>query len=768
MPARIACPRLQLQTLEDRTAPAFLQLDSASTGGSVDISTFNPDGTLANRWQHNLGSSGGGDSRGSFDYYGAVLGSFLNGGWQTEAYGSVSGGDANITRSGSLSASSSVQVQIAPEDGEAEGTPVTVVAANLGAFPLPAIANGTGQVFRNGELVLEFTGSPQFEDRRDFQAKVGDTLRISSQVFILASTVPDGVAVPARSQLHLSLTPVAPGEVTVTAQHDADTAPDVFGPYLTTVKLKNKFTINVAANDTTTRQFRFTIAGSPIKPEIVKRKPGGTPVTIEMGLLQPGSYGLTVEALDSKKVKLAEFEGTISVNGQLGLDLQVSAEGDSHGAHPVETARIIAGVKVDPKLVYHPTVSGNVPSYYSNKLGLSFYDTATSKLKYHHPIASITGGQGTMPGPINANLYRDVLPDTGDHDYAIFLTPAQQHRLGKGYHKFSGAESLRVVLIPDWLKKNKLGASEFRADEDTAGIYGQGGAAYAFSLDSGKRIDIPLPKTSDGPFGILEGLKSKVMLDADFTVYAGLFEDQPATVRADRVELSAVLLGEPLFDTDLDPDTLPVTLESPLDPLELDEPEQITIGTAGAINLLPLFGGTLDFDQDFGPWDIELSDFHTFWLPGLDATVRLSGEFSASIRQLDLSGSLTFDFANGRILPDVVGGTFKLDFDAFASATLNAGASVSVKVFDHKVIDLASINATGGITFLFSGSVAGTFLGESGFQLDEDPQDTFLNLDVAYNFDYNVNFLTKSPDDDPLPAVMDNAADSALESVWDF
>jgi hypothetical protein len=680
-----------------------------------------------------------------------------------------------LSYSGSVEAVHVVTVKIMPDVGEAIGALVTGSAINIGNG-LHAVPLGTGTVSRGGDVLATFTGAPAQDAQQEFQARIGDTLVIRSAAVINAAEEGENDFAMARSQLRVGLVPVAPEEVQVTAKYDSDPAGNVFGTYFTNVSLVNKFTINVPSTDTKTRQFRFTIEGSLIAPKLVARKPGGTTVKIEMGQLPaqpdgaPRSYPLTVEALDGKKVQLARFEGVIVVNGRLGLDLAVSALGDSAGPRPVEKARLIAGVKIDPKLVYHPTITGEVPAFYSNKFALSFYEPGTSKLKYHHPIASISGGQGSMAKAINANLYRDDFPNPADFDYDIVLTAATLHRVGKTYHKFSGAEKLRVILIPDWLKKNAvIGApSRYGADADTAPIYGQGGAAYQFAINSGPKYDIKLPETSKGPFDLLEGLANKVKLSADFTVYAGLFDDQPAKVVADRVELFARLLGEPLFDVDLDPATLPVTMESPLDARSLSEPDKVTIGTAGAVNLLPLFSGPLKFEKQFGPWKLDVPVFNLLWVASIDATVRLSGKFTASVQRLDLTGSLTFDFAEGKILPDLTRGTFALDFDAIATAALKAGAAVSVNVIGYRIIDLASINATGAITFDLTGRVSGTFGGKDGFTLDKDEEDTFLDLDVAYAFTYNVNFLTKDPDDDALPPDEKTAEDSDFASIWDF
>jgi len=775
MPARSRiASRLQLLQLEDRTAPALLTIVSDTAGGSARVNgTLN--GSEVPEWNHTLTSIDRTDSwvHGVNNQYGTWSAEFIGGGVETFAYATFSQAFAG-SYNGMIQATHNVRVSVVAGEGEIDGTEITASVINLGNG-LHAVPNGTGTILRGSEVLATFTGSLAQDDQKEFKVKIGDEILISSQVVINVSELDEGESVEARSQLRMSLVEVGAGPVQVVAKYDSNGDSKTFGLYYTGIKLANTFTASVPGADKLTRKFRFTIQNSPFPVQVLPRVVGGAKFTVDMGLLTGNGDGTTkfypikVEALGATNATLATFNGDILVKDRLDFDLAVKAVNDIREPQAVENARVITGILKGPMLDFRPAITGEIPTFYQGRFALSFFQQGTEKLIRQYNLVRIVGGQGELQSPVPAAQFPNLVDSTRDFDYDIVLTPNSSHKVGKTLHRFDlESEHLRVIEKPAWLTKNAGMAPKYIRDDGTEDQYGDGSAAYKFVINTGPDYRIGLPPNTATPFGLLKRQANRVTLDADFTVYASLFEDQPAEVAADRFALEAVLLGRPIFEAELDYETLPVTMAAPLDARTLAEPTSIKFATAGAIDLLPLFDGGLGFERTFGPWKLDVPVFNLLWVASIKATVLLNGKFTAEVNQLDLTGSMTFNFRESKIAPDLTAGTFALDVGVDATAELGAGVKVGVDVFGYKLVDLASIRATGAVHFNLSARVEGTFGGQSRFTLLTGEGQTGADLEVDYSFTYNVNFLTKDSEDDDNPPNEKTAQDSEEGSIWDW
>ncbi|HVK10212.1 MAG TPA: hypothetical protein VM597_15705, partial [Gemmataceae bacterium] len=742
-----------------RLVPAHLQLVSDVVSGPANLSgTVNE---IPDSWAHNLS---GADTRETWFSAGERVADYGVADLEMDEQSHLTAGafvyytaPPTSDLAGSVVAQRVVKFKIAPDPGDVLGEPVAGVAVSPGGVVIDT-PHGTATLTGPNGLLASFDGQTPQDRRSSFEALVGDELTL---------TVRAGLDVTAETgweQAHANLrVGLAPPGLEVKAKYDADPSAAGFGAYLTGVKLPNVFT--AASGDPLVKKVRFSIAGAPAAAATKALDKGKAAFPLDMGTLAAAANGddrvyvVRAEGLDKNGVVRATFDGTATVRGRLGLDLRVTADGQA--PRPVEEARLLAGTPGAPVLDFRPGIAGDIPTYYQGRLALSYFAAGVDKPERQSSIRVVTNGQGQLNSTVLGSAFKDRQSDPNDFDYDIVLTPGNNFRSGQTLHRFSEPEHLRVVTAPDWLKVNAGKTGKFAVTPGSSAQYGAGVGAYTFAINVRNDFRFKLPVLSNTPFEIFDKaeLKNGAVLNADFSVYVPLFEAMTPVARADKVYAQADLLGDTLFEKTLAADRFEVL--APLDPRTVARPDSVTIRTAGD-DPVSLLAEPVSFQRTFGPFEVSVPVF-TAGIFSLNGTVKMKGTFEASLSELLLDGGVTLRFdENDRLAPGLTTGGFALDVAASATATLGAEASVSVDVFDYKLVNLVHAQGSGSITLGLTAHVEADY-GPEGFVLDRN--ETRADLTVGYAFNYDISFLTKDPTD---PPDMETAQDTETTSVWDL
>jgi hypothetical protein len=767
LPSRRLFTHLRADVLEARVAPATLQVLSETVTG--DLSASEPDGSWSGSdtlTDYSINFLEDPNPTGDSAMQQARKSLLPKGGDnEFEIYSAV--GFVGLV--GTSTSQVDLTFKINPGPGDpANGSIAVSYQGGCGIDP-PSTLTGNFSATLTGPGV-DFVGGPT-EDGGSFSATFGQTYTI--HVLASFTCTDQDMQDPVNDQpsgganIDVDVPADAAGALKVKAAHDSEGAPDdaVFGDYLTGVKLDNQFKVT---GDSQAKSYRFSIDGVTDSKQTKPVNKNGTVFTYDMGKLaaEPdGSekvYNLKIEALDAKGnvVDTLSPEPTIKVEGQFGLSLSVSATNDSAPPQPIADARLIAGVPVEPTLNFQPAVTStfSYPTFYQGDLALTFFKHGTTDAKTQYTLMSVVDGVGTLQGPVKGSDFADLISDPTQYDFDITVTPAKNHQDGKTAFQFDQPEHLRVVSLPNWIKKNAAPGrkTQFVADAATAGQFGAGAAAYELPIQFAHAYDLPLPKTSGTPFGLLDRLKSGATLDAGLTVYAPLFDDESPTFIADHLVTDVTYLGDTVYKAALDPTKFKIT--GTLEPTTLAAPNSVNLATAQPFSLIP--SGGLTIHRDFGPWEISVPVF-TAGFANLNGTVTIEGAFDAAVSQLDLGGSITFNLADGKVVPSETTGNLALDITAAATATLGAGVAVSVDVLGYKVVDLFKADGSGSVTFDLDAHVAANFGGKTGLTIDS--ANTTATADVTYDFNYDISFLTKDPKD---PTNIKEATDEKSGSIW--
>jgi hypothetical protein len=768
---------LSLTALESRTVPAHLVIQSETVGGVATISGTDPDWNDTLTSAHKEGDYSSTDAT-SFARHVVIdqidANGTLGAGSVVEAYVAPEG------CSGSIDAVVTVKavVQADPGDDPQARFPWSAVDGDTGVSP-----QGTTSITAPG-VSISFDHSTKPNTSVPFVLTIGDTLTLTTE-----SQIPISSAGGYGSQsTSVSVSPTPP--LSVQAKYDsvtgaADPNGTIFGTYLTGVKLPNVFTVKAAAVPSA-KSVSFFIDGGTPKP-LVKSlgAKGTTSFNFDMGQLAAkpdGServYNLVVKLLDAKGTALNQFAGTIVVNGSYGVDLNVVAVNDSRGPQPVGDLRVLAGVKDGPKLSFIPTITGDVPTFYQEKLALSFFQQGTNTFEKQYAIQNVVAGVGSLQ-TVSSSDFKDLVADPNQFDYDIVLTPGTNFaETPKAPFRFDQPDNLLVVSLPDWIKKNANGpgAMQFAADDRTAAAFGSGAAGYEFTLRVDKGYDLKLPSTVGTAFATLTqvpglddlkgltNLPSSASLDAGFTVVAPLLlNDNPPVLTADQMSLKAEFFGGKFKKFILPSQRITASVDN----LTLSQPTalEVKIDPANPVDLLPALtkatGGPPVISHQFGPWKLSVP-FFTVLFAQINGFLQFGATAQASVDELNLYGDMKFGFDDdGTLDLAKTTGTFELDIAADASVTLKVKAGISASALGASV-DLASLNAVGTVNLDFAATVAANF-DASGLSLDHQNSDATLDVNWS-GFSYNADALKGNPGTDTKTS---DPLDSGKLSIWNL
>ncbi len=353
-----------------------------------------------------------------------------------------------------------------------------------------------------------------------------DELRETGELFIL-----DNVRVQALPRI-----------TKVVASGVPERAAGRLGTFLSGVQLDQNFDVSIAPpNPDLLLTMRYSLNGGNYQTVAFN---SGWNFSFDTGNLAAGEHSLSIDLILNGAV-IDSATRTLIVSNVIPIQMKVDDRlAASTNYVSISKVRLLEGVplSLDPQVEIGE--SFNLLPAYNSRLAIQPVNRATNV-----PLSDINlqfvGGK-VFRGAMNAADYADTIKVPTASDYDLFLVPRVAYRTNLVKFNGSTPQNLVVASLPSWMSQTT--EKTFRGLSTTDPAFDGSGSAYAISFDL-NAIDKDFGVTSETPFGIFDGLASKLGIGAKLVAYARLTSSQPAELQAQSLYATAILMGKQLLSS---------------------------------------------------------------------------------------------------------------------------------------------------------------------------------------------------------------------------